>query len=102
MSLSPAERQMRASLAAHVSWANTEDPTARTEQARRAFARHAPALVLGGEQLALCLQRCHAGLIDQALSRQHHQQAGPGIGLHFNEASQEAIPASFGGMEGLQ
>ncbi len=37
MSLSPAERQMRASLAAHVSWANTEDPTARTEQARRAF-----------------------------------------------------------------
>ena len=36
-SLSPAERTMRAKLAAYDSWAQTEDRTARTEPARRAF-----------------------------------------------------------------
>ena len=49
----------------------------------------------------------YAGNFEQFLRqhlerRQHHQQAGPGIGLHFGETSQEAIPASFGGKEGLQ
>lgn len=34
-SLSPAERKLRASAAAHQSWANTTNPTARTEPARR-------------------------------------------------------------------
>lgn len=31
------QRALRARLAAHTSWANTADPTARTEPARRAF-----------------------------------------------------------------
>lgn len=35
--LSPSERTMRAKLAAHMSWANTEDPTARTANGRQAF-----------------------------------------------------------------
>lgn len=36
--LSAAERKLRASLAAHESWAKTEDRTQRTSSARRAFA----------------------------------------------------------------
>lgn len=35
--LTPSERTMRARLAAHTSWANTEDRAARTDAARRAF-----------------------------------------------------------------
>jgi len=35
--MSPAERTMRARLAAHVQWSKTPDPTARTAAARRAF-----------------------------------------------------------------
>lgn len=31
------ERRLRAQLAAHTSWANTADPTARTAPARRAY-----------------------------------------------------------------
>lgn len=34
--LTPAQRSLRARLAAHTSWANTTDRTARTEAARRA------------------------------------------------------------------
>lgn len=34
--LTPAQRSLRARLAAHVSWANTEDRTARTAAARKA------------------------------------------------------------------
>jgi hypothetical protein len=37
-SVSPAERTLRAQLAAHTSWANTTDRTARTEPGRRAAA----------------------------------------------------------------
>ena len=37
MALSPTERTMRASLASHTSWANTNDPVARTAPARAAF-----------------------------------------------------------------
>jgi hypothetical protein len=36
-SLTPAERKLRAQIAAHESWAQTEDPSARTAKARRAF-----------------------------------------------------------------
>jgi len=36
-SLTPAERALRAQIAAHESWANTEDRPARTAKARRAF-----------------------------------------------------------------
>jgi hypothetical protein len=36
-SLTPTERSMRASIAGHVSWANTANPTARTAPARKAF-----------------------------------------------------------------
>lgn len=32
-----AERSLKASIAAHESWAKTEDPSARTERARSAF-----------------------------------------------------------------
>lgn len=35
--LTPSERKLRASLAAHTSWANTEDRTARTAAGRRAM-----------------------------------------------------------------
>ena len=35
--LTPAERTLRASLAAHESWARTEDPSARTASARQAM-----------------------------------------------------------------
>lgn len=35
--LSPSERALRAKLAAHTSWARTEDPTARTANGRKAF-----------------------------------------------------------------
>ncbi len=35
--LSPAERTLRARIAAHDSWAATADPTARTAPGRRAF-----------------------------------------------------------------
>jgi hypothetical protein len=35
MPLSPAERSLRGKLAAHTSWANTKDPTARTANARK-------------------------------------------------------------------
>ena len=35
--LTPAERSMRARLAAHVSWAKTPDPAARTRAGRDAF-----------------------------------------------------------------
>jgi len=35
--LTPAGRAMRSRLASHVSWANTDDPTARTAPARAAF-----------------------------------------------------------------
>ncbi len=37
MALSPAERKLRASVAAHESWARTVDPTARTERARSTY-----------------------------------------------------------------
>jgi hypothetical protein len=37
--LTPAERSMRARLAAHTSWANTEDRAARTAPARSAYMR---------------------------------------------------------------
>jgi hypothetical protein len=36
-SLTPTERHLRAQLAAHSSWANTEDRTARTSAARKAL-----------------------------------------------------------------
>src|SRR5258705_13727868 len=39
MSMSKAEDESRARLAAHASWANTEDRTARTEAAREALQR---------------------------------------------------------------
>ena len=35
--LSPQERKLRAAIAAHQSWANTEDRSARTASAREAF-----------------------------------------------------------------
>jgi len=35
----PVERQLRASLASHMSWARTPDPSARTAPARAAFRR---------------------------------------------------------------
>lgn len=35
--LTPAERRLRAQVAVNTSWANTTDPAARTEPARRAF-----------------------------------------------------------------
>lgn len=38
-SLTPDQRALRSSIAAHESWANTSDPTARTEPARQAFLR---------------------------------------------------------------
>ena len=37
MSLTPAETRLRASIAAHTSWANTSDRTARTANARAAL-----------------------------------------------------------------
>ncbi len=37
MSLSPEQRAMRASIAAHTQWAKESDPSARTAQARAAF-----------------------------------------------------------------
>lgn len=37
MALSPTERKMRSQIAAHESWAQTPDRTARTEPARRAM-----------------------------------------------------------------
>jgi hypothetical protein len=36
-SLTPAERSLRAQLAAHTSWGNTEDRSARTANARKAL-----------------------------------------------------------------
>lgn len=45
MALPASERHLRASLAAHESWARTDDRTARTEPARRAFAEHFENLV---------------------------------------------------------
>jgi hypothetical protein len=36
-SLTPEQRTMRARIAAHTSWARTEDPSARTKPAREAF-----------------------------------------------------------------
>ena len=39
MSMTPAERKLRASIAGHTSWANTEDRTARTEPGRDAMWR---------------------------------------------------------------
>jgi hypothetical protein len=38
MSLTPAERSLRARLASYSSWSNTSDPTIRTAPARKAFA----------------------------------------------------------------
>ena len=35
--LTPSERTLRARAAVHASWANTSDPSARTEPARRSF-----------------------------------------------------------------
>lgn len=37
MELSPAARSIRARMAAHISWANTADPSARTAPARSEF-----------------------------------------------------------------
>lgn len=37
--MSPEHRSLRARMAAHASWANTEDPTARTQPARDRFAK---------------------------------------------------------------
>lgn len=37
MPLSPSERSLRAEIAAHESWAKTDDPSARTAPARAAF-----------------------------------------------------------------
>ena len=39
MTLTPAERKLRATAAAHMSWTNTPDPPARTAKARDAFAK---------------------------------------------------------------
>jgi hypothetical protein len=36
-SLTPTERSLRAQIAAHESWANTDDPSARTANARKAM-----------------------------------------------------------------
>jgi len=37
LAISPAEKSLRGQLAAHTSWANTQDRTARTAKARSAF-----------------------------------------------------------------
>lgn len=37
MPLSPAEKSIRGAIGAHISWAQTEDRTARTARAREAF-----------------------------------------------------------------
>ena len=37
MSMTPAEKRLSGQIAVYQSWANTSDPTARTEPARKAF-----------------------------------------------------------------
>lgn len=59
-SLTSAERKLRAQIAAHDSWAQTEDWPARTEAARRAFEDKFLAEAGGDELRAQSLRKAHS------------------------------------------
>ena len=58
-SLTPAERKLRAQIAAHDSWARTEDRSARTANARRALEDKFLAEVDGDELRAASLRKAY-------------------------------------------
>jgi hypothetical protein len=58
-SLTPAERKLRAQIAAHDSWAQTEDWTARTRNAREAFEAGFLEEADGDELRAQSLRKAH-------------------------------------------
>ena len=57
--LTPAERSLRGQLAAHTSWANTPDRTARTAHARQAFEDRFLAEAGGDAKRAESLRRAY-------------------------------------------
>lgn len=83
MPLTPEQRRIRASIAAHTSWANTDDRTARTAPGRQAvierFEREAdPTNQLGPAERrrrALHLQAAHMGRISLISSKRRAARA---------------------------
>lgn len=59
ITLTATERKLRASIAAHTSWANTEDRTARTSAARRGLEQKFLDEAGGDPQRAESLRRAH-------------------------------------------
>lgn len=59
MPLSPSERRIRAQIAAHTSWANTDDASARTAPARRALDAKFLAEAGGDERRAEHLRKAY-------------------------------------------
>lgn len=75
-SLTPAERSLRAQIAAHESWANTEDRPARTANARRAFDDKFLKQAGGDPKRAEHLRKAHYARLALKSARARRKQSG--------------------------
>lgn len=75
MSMSESERQLRSSIAAHESWAHTEDRSARTANARRALDQKFLDAADGDPQRAENLKKAHYRRMALKSARSRRQAA---------------------------
>jgi hypothetical protein len=74
--LSPAERSLRGQIAAHTSWANTPDRTARTAKARKALEDKFLAEAGGDPQRAESLRRAYYARLAFKSAKARQRRAG--------------------------
>lgn len=74
--LTPAERTLAGKIGAHVSWANTEDRTARTANARRAFEDKFLVEAGGDPKRAESLRRAHFSRLALKSAQARRRRAG--------------------------
>ncbi len=75
-SLTPAERKLRAQIAAHESWAHTEDRSARTAKARRALEDKFLAEADGNPQRAASLRAAYYARLALKSSKARRRSGG--------------------------
>jgi hypothetical protein len=76
LSLTPAERKLRAQIAAHESWANTTNRTARTAKGRQAFEDKFLAEADGDPQRAESLRKAYYARLALSSARARRRRSG--------------------------
>lgn len=94
--MTEAERRLRASIAAHESWANTEDRTARTAPARRALDEKFLREAGGDPQRAEHLRRAHFQRLALRSARARRKAREAADELQAAEAELEAAGGGQG------